>query len=105
MAQDLRARRLAALDAYSRDYVEAARRTIEAGEQIAKRDIAGLTTLADQVIVSLGVWRDQLDRLDFALRTPLSLTRAARAVSETVFDDVLEPEATRVFAAAIDLSL
>jgi hypothetical protein len=105
MAQDPRARRLAAFDAYSRDYIEEARRRVDAGEQLARREIEGLAGLADHVVGSLGQWRDRLDRLHLSVGTPLSLAQAARAVTEVVFDDVLKPEATRVFAAALDLAL
>jgi hypothetical protein len=105
MAQDPRARRLAAFDAHSRDFLEEARRTTEVGERLARREVEGLAALADQVVRSLGLWRDRLDRLDISQRAPLSVSQAARAVTEAVFDEVLEPEATRVFAAAIDLAL
>ena len=105
MAQDLRTLRLAAFDAHSRDFLQEARRRSEGGDHLARREIERLAGLADQVIRSLGDWRDRAGRLDLALRAPLHLPQAARALTETVFDDMLEPEATRVFAAAIDLAL
>ena len=96
---------MSALDDYCRDFVEQARRTTEGGEYLARREIEGLANLADHVVRSLGHWRDSAARFDLALRAPLDVPQAARAVVETVFDDVLAPEATRVFAAAIDLAL
>ena len=105
MRQDLRATRLAAFDAHSRDFLEGARHRTKVGEHLARREIEDLSGLADQVVRSLGDWRDHLGRLDLSLRTPFNLPQAARVLTETVFDDVLEPEATRVFAAAIDLAL
>jgi hypothetical protein len=105
MAQDLRGRRLAAFDDHCRDFVDEARRTADGGERLARHEIEGLTSLADHVVRSLGHWRDRADGLDLALRAPLDVPQAARAVAETVFDDVLRPEATRLFAAAIDLAL
>ena len=47
----------------------------------------------------------QVDGRDEHARRSFNLPQAARAVAETVFDDVLRPEATRLFAAAIDLAL
>ncbi|HEX4740853.1 MAG TPA: hypothetical protein VH353_05950 [Caulobacteraceae bacterium] len=105
MAQDLRTLRLAAFDAHSRDFLQEARRRRDGEDRLARREIESLAGLADQVVRSLGDWRDRAARLDFALRAPLDLPIAARALTETVFDDMLEPEATRVFAAAIDLAL
>ncbi|HEY2050460.1 MAG TPA: hypothetical protein VGH03_14040 [Caulobacteraceae bacterium] len=105
MRQDLRATRLAAFDAHSRDFLEGARRRTGVGEHLARREIEDISGLADQVVRSLDDWRVRLGKLDLALRAPLTLPEAARALTETVFDDVLEPEATRVFAAAIDLAL
>lgn len=105
MAQDPRGRRLSALDSHCRDFVDEARRTTEGGERLARREIEGLADLADHVVRSLGHWRDSAARFDLAQRAPLDVPLAARVMVETVFDDVLAPEATRVFAAAIDLAL
>jgi hypothetical protein len=105
MAQDLRGRRLAAFDAHCCEFVDEARRNVEAGESLARQEIEGLTRLADQVVASLGLWRERANRLDLSLRAPFSVTEAARVVAETVFDNVLQPEATRVFVAAINLAL
>jgi hypothetical protein len=105
MAEDLRARRLAAFDAHSRDFLDEARRSADAGDHLARRDIEGLTALADHVVRSLANWRDRLDRLELCARAPMSVALAARAVTEAVFDDLLEPDATRVLAAAIDLTV
>ena len=105
MAQDLRGRRLAAFDDHCREFIDDARRHVEAGESLARQEIEGLTSLADHVVASLGLWRERANRLDLSLRSAFSVAEAARAVAETVFDDVLQPEATRLFAAAIDLAL
>lgn len=105
MAQDSRGRRLAAFDNHCRDFVDEARRSAEAGESLARHEIEGLTSLADQVVQSLCVWRERTERLDFCRRTPFSVPDAARTVAESVFDDVLRPEATRLFLAAIDLAI
>jgi hypothetical protein len=57
------------------------------------------------VVRSLVQWRERLAQVELAVRRPLSVPLAARLVTEAVFDDLLEPEATRVLAAAIDLAL
>jgi hypothetical protein len=105
MADDLRASRLGAFDAYSRDFMVRAAATYGSDGGLARGDVEALAALADQVVRSLALWRDRVDALDVAARRRLSVPGAARAVTEAVFDDVLEPEATRVFAAAIDLAL
>ncbi len=97
--------RIYAFDACSRDYIDDARALIEGGERLASREIDALTELAGQMVRSLRLWRDRLDKLDLAVREPLSVPLAARLVTEVVFDEVLEPAATRVFAAAVDLAL
>jgi hypothetical protein len=105
MADDLRARRLRALDAHSRDFLAHAGETGGVTGPFARRELDILASLADQVIRSLAQWRERVGDLDLSVRSPFSLPLAARAVTEAVFDDILEPEATRVFAAAIDLAL
>jgi hypothetical protein len=105
MADDLRTRRLRAFDAHSREFLAYAGPTLELGEHLARADIDRLAALADQVVRSLVLWRDRLAAVEVAVRQPLSVPLAARLVTETVFDDLLEPEATRVLAAAIDLAL
>ncbi|MBV8681323.1 MAG: hypothetical protein JO111_00510 [Caulobacteraceae bacterium] len=105
MAQDLRGRRLAAFDDHCREFLDEARCSVEAGESLAREEIEGLTTLADHVVQSLGSWRERANKLELSLRAPFNVPVAARAVAETVFDDVLRPEATRLFSAAIDLAL
>jgi hypothetical protein len=105
MANDPRGGRLRAFDAHSRDFLAYAAPRLEDGEQLARADIDRLAALADQVVRSLVQWRERLAQVELAVRRPLSVPLAARLVTEAVFDDLLEPEATRVLAAAIDLAL
>jgi hypothetical protein len=105
MSHSLRDSRLHAFDACSRDYIHEARALAEGGEGLASREVDILCDLADQVVRSLRLWRDRLDKLDFAAREPLSVPLAARLLTEVLFDEVLEPSATRVFAAAVDIAL
>jgi hypothetical protein len=105
MADDLRTRRLRAFDAHSRDFLAAAAPDLESGEQLARADIDRLAALAELVVRSLVQWRDRLSAVEVAVRRPLSVPLAARLVTEAVFDDLLEPEATRVLAAAMDPAL
>jgi hypothetical protein len=105
MADDPRARRLHAFDAHSRDFLTHAGLAIECGERLARQDIERLAALAEQVVRGLSLWRGRLAEVEIACRARLCIPLAARLVTETVFDDLLEPEATRVFAAAIDLAL
>jgi hypothetical protein len=105
MPSSLRDSRLHALDACSLDYIQDAHAMAHAPDALASREVDALCELADQVVRGLRLWRDRLDRLDLAVRAPLSVPATARLITEVVFDEVLEPGATRVFAAAVDLAL
>jgi hypothetical protein len=105
MAEDLRTRRLHAFDAHSRDFLASVASISGDVGPLARRDVDRLAALADQVVRNLALWRERLAEVEFGVQAPLSVALAARLVTEAVFDEVLEPEATRVFAAAIDLSL
>jgi len=48
------------------------------------------------------IWADITADLDLAMARPFDLDRAARLVSESVFDDLLDPGAWRILSAALD---
>ena len=77
--------------------------TVEAGRFEARRENAALDELARSIAQATTQWRD-LDRpLDLA--TPYDPARAGELILETVFDEILDPAAWRVLAAALALAL
>ncbi len=68
---------------------------------IAARDLGRLAALAKAVIDDLDGWGDRLATLNCAVT--YERARAALLVMESVFDEVLEPDACRVLSAEMDL--
>jgi hypothetical protein len=102
-SSDPRGAALHALDAQSSAFrLESARR-LELGAASAARDVDQLIAIAERLAADVRVWDAMLRRSSVALETPLDLARAGALVVECVFDEVLEPAATRVLVAALDL--
>ena len=96
---DLRAFDLAAGE-LSHDY--GAR--FEAGRSDAGRDIQRLSALAVRLGREVTAWSGAVRALEAGAARPLDPHRAARLLIESVFDETLNPEATRVLAAALNLA-
>ena len=75
----------------------------EAGGAVAVAEIETLTRLSETLVDHVGQWR-RVTR-DLELAEPLDPDRAGRLVLESVFDEVLPPEAWRVLAAAFALDI
>jgi uncharacterized protein YjeT (DUF2065 family) len=71
----------------------------EAGGMVARAEIAGLNALAEAIARSLGEWRTLTAALELA--APIDVARAGALVLESLFDEILAPEAWRVLAAAL----
>lgn len=67
-------------------------------------DLAGLSALAARLAADVNGWRDIVERLDHAIGARLDPDRAAALVLESVFDEVLVPNAWRVLSAALALA-
>ena len=76
----------------------------EAGGSLASRDIQRLGVLAERIGREVMAWRGAVRDLEAAAAAPLEPRRAGRLLIESVFDEVLIPEATRVLAAALALT-
>ena len=96
--QDNRPDRLRNLDALSHDFTAASRYPA-----VAARDLSRLAALAKTVIDDLAGWGDRLEALDCA--APFNAARATLLVLESVFDEVLTPDASRVLEAEIALRM
>ncbi len=94
--QPTRPRQLAALDGFSHDLFEAS-----PYPAVAARDLTRLAALAKQVVDDVAGWADRVAALDCA--TAFSPDRALLLVLESVFDEVLTPDACRVLEAEIVL--
>jgi len=66
-------------------------------------ETARLTDLAAAVAADLADWSKRLERLDVGRSAPFDAGRAAALGLESVFDEVLTPDAWRVLAAAFEL--
>ena len=76
----------------------------EAGAGLASRDIQRLSSLAERLGREVMAWSGALRDLEGAAASPMEPRRAGRLLIESVFDEVLIPEATRVLAAALALA-
>jgi len=106
MSLDLnRWRRITAFDVCAQAFIEHGRQSAEMGDIIADRDTNRLWLLAGRVAHALGDWRKEIALMDLARAAPLTPQRAARLVSEGLFDEALTPPAYAVFDRALDLAL
>jgi hypothetical protein len=93
--------------AYLRDCASRA----PAGRSIGETDIAALRELAQGVAEATRAWTTPFERLDLARslggRHPAAIEpkRAGALILESVFDELVDPGAWRVLAAALDLEI
>lgn len=76
----------------------------EAGASLASRDIQRLSALADRLGREVMAWSRAIRDLEAGAAGRLEPARAGRLLIESVFDEALIPEATRVLAAALALA-
>lgn len=103
-SSDPRGARLHTLDAQGEAFVAAFAGRGEAGPSVARGDIETLAALAHAIAHDLALWRPLVQRLDLARDGDFDTRRAGALILETVFDELLEPHAWRVLAAALDLA-
>ncbi len=100
-----RSRRIVAFDVCAQAFVEHGRQGADMGEIIAETDTNRLWVLAGRVSDALADWRKDIALLDLARAATLTPQRAARLISEGLFEDALTPLAYAVFDKALDLAL
>jgi hypothetical protein len=76
----------------------------EIGAALASRDIRRLSALAERLSREIGAWGRAIGELEAGAAGPLESHRSGRLLIESVFDEVLIPEATRVLTAAFALA-
>lgn len=104
-AADQRGRSLRAFDGFAGEFSRHCVLRFDAGAGLAARDLDRLTLLAERLTRDILAWRDAISHLEgSSAGAPPSLHRVGRLLVESIFDDVLIPEATRVLAAAIELA-
>jgi hypothetical protein len=98
-------RRLVAFDACAQAFIEHSRERAEMGQIIAATDISRLWVLAGRAARALADWRGEIALLDLARAATVTPRRAARLISEGLFDEALTPLASAVFGKALDLAV
>jgi hypothetical protein len=101
---DPRGALLHAFDAHAQAFSADAADRGELGARLSHGEIAHLTDLAGALAASLADWRRRVEPLDLARRAVFDEGRAGTLVLESVFDDLLTPDAWRVLSAAFDLA-
>jgi hypothetical protein len=101
---DSRGSDLRAFDAAAGELCDHYGARFEAGGSLASRDIRRLTLLAERLGREVMAWSGAVGDLDAGAAGRLRPCRAGRLLVESVFDEVLIPEATRVLAAALALA-
>ena len=103
-ASDRRGERLRTFDASAAEFTTHMAARVEAGAGVASRDISRLTALAGRLIEAIRLWLAALEELESGAVCAIDPQAAARRLMESVFDDLLIPEAARVLASALDLA-
>jgi hypothetical protein len=101
---DPRGALLHAFDAQAEAFSAMSADRAELGAGLSRGEIAQLTGLAGALAANLAEWRRILRPLDLAGRIAFDEERAGILLLESVFDDLLTPEAWRVLRAAFDLA-
>jgi hypothetical protein len=101
---DARGADLRAFDTAAGDLTHHCGVRFEAGRSVAERDIQRLNALAERLSLEVTAWSRAVRALEAVASRPLDPHRAACLVIESVFDETLIPEATRVLSAAFNLA-
>ena len=101
---DSRGSDLHAFDSVAGELSRHYRVRFEAGGSLARRDIQRLSALAERLGRDVIAWSGAVRDLEGGALRPLEPRRAGLLLIESVFDEALIPEATRVLAAALTLA-
>ena len=101
---DPRGAALRAFDAAAASFVQDCAHRLEAGGASTQGEVRKLADLGERLAADLTAWDQAVADLHLARQTRLRPGRAGQLLIESVFDEVLEPDATRLLAAALDLA-
>lgn len=103
LASDPRGDGLHTFETCAWDFARRLAGRLEVGEGVASRDIDRLSAFAAKLSQAILSWRVALADLEAGAVEPIDPKVAARRLVESVFDDLLIPEASRLLSAALDL--
>ena len=92
------------LDARAADFTRHCAARAQAGRGVAERDLETLNQLASAIARDLEHWGRLVHRLDLAAPGPFDPRRAAALIAESVFEEILSPDAWAFLAATLDLA-
>jgi hypothetical protein len=101
---DLRGKDPRAFDTFAGELSRHCDTVFEAGAGLAARDIERLSSLAGRLGREVNVWSRAIGDLEAGAAKALEARRAGRLLIDTVFDEALIPEASRVLAAAFEIA-
>ncbi len=101
---DSRGADLRAFDTLARELTHHYVARFEAGDSLASRDIGRLSDLAQRLGREVKAWARAIGDLEGGAVGPLEPGRSCCLLIESIFDEALIPQATRVLAAALALA-
>ena len=101
---DPRGAALRAFDAAAAAFTEDCLRRCGVGGEGAHGEVRKLADLGERLAADLTAWGQVVTELHMARHAPLRPGRAGQLLIESIFDEVLEPDATRLLIAALDLA-
>ncbi len=92
------------LDARAVDFTRHCAARAQAGRAVAEADLEILDQLASSIARDLKDWAILVHRLDLAATGAFDPRRAAALIAESVFEEILSPDAWAVLSASLDLA-
>jgi hypothetical protein len=104
LATDPRGGLLRDLDARAADFTRHCAARAQAGRVVAGLDLQILDELASAIARDVKDWAILVHRLDLAATGPFDPRRAAALIAESVFEEILNPDAWAVLSASLDVA-
>jgi len=104
LATDPRGGLLRDLDAHAADFTRHCAARAQAGRVVAELDLHILDQLASSIARDLKDWAILVHCLDLPATGAFDPRRAAALIAESVFEEVLSPDAWAVLSASLDLA-
>jgi hypothetical protein len=104
LATDPRGGLLRDLDAHAADFTRHCAARAQAGRVVAELDLHILDQLASSIARDLKDWAILVHCLDLPATGAFDPRRAAALIAESVFEEILSPDAWAVLSASLDLA-